>query len=258
LPQGSHEPSSSAPRQDPFVVEFVGAPGAGKTTLALAVAAALRASGATLSLAMSTRPGELPDGAMPRAPARAIAVRIARAIEPRRRSCGPGDAAGRRLLFLMPLANPVARARRRRYLARLDCEGACDAPLLLRDQGYLCAVAGLALDAGCADQRSLGAAIRTVPLPDLAIRPRIPDGLRRERLLRRLERQSWAERLLERSPDESVALEAIFDLMEAALGAAGCPVFSVPGDDVAATGAAVAAIRQGMLRATVPRKVAQW
>ncbi len=251
-----HEALNGAVKRAPFVVEFIGAAGTGKTTLALAVASALREGGTPLSLALSARPRELPCDDGRTSHARALAVRLARGIRGIATRAERSETA-ERLLSLMPLPPGIARLRRRRYIARLDCQETCET-VLLRDQGYLCAVAGLAKDSGRMDRGAILAAVAAVPLPDIAIRLRVPGTVIHERLARRLGAQGWAERMLERSPDDTVAMEAIFDSIEAALMANGCAVVSVSGRDAAGPGIATVAILDAMGGKAAPRKGAQW
>lgn len=227
-------PSAGAASGVPRRVEMFGPPGAGKTTVALAVAEALARAGLRFRLQLSARPGEAPGVAL-----RARVDKLASAL---------AAAAGRRepvadaLLRLMPLPGRLASLRRRRYLAGLarpqpDC-------LVLQDQGYLCAIAGLALDSGRDDGATLRRALDLAPRPEVAVRVVVPEGIAEARLRRRLAGMGSAARRLERPPADNRRLQAVFDRLETELAARGQPALQVAGsnpDDLAAAAAAVVA-----------------
>ncbi|SNT28774.1 hypothetical protein SAMN05421757_109181 [Tropicimonas sediminicola] len=154
------------------------------------------------------------------------------------------------LLKLLPIDGSLRELRRRRYLASLAASAG--EGLALRDQGYICAVAGLALDSGRTDEEILAEALRLVPLPDITVRIEVAPSVTRARLEERLSGQGRVYRFLERSPDANPGLASVFDTIEGLLEGSGRRVLRVSGacrDDLEA---GVAAIRMVALEGSRP------
>lgn len=234
-----------------FAVELLGAPGTGKTTLARALAAQLAQQGVTVRLVVSARPEEGADG--PTALPVSRTAKVFHAFSQLSQANPVADA----LLARMPVSNPLVALRRRRYLADLAETGSARG-LLVQDQGYLCAIAGLALDSGRSDAKILDQALDFVPLPRIAVRISVPQAVAAARLEQRLARQGFARRLLERRPADNPLLEDVFDGITTALGTRDCRVLRVSGADHSALCDAVSRISQAVLSAVsaAPQKAA--
>ncbi len=231
-----------------LVVELIGPPGAGKTTLACAAAAEFERRGIPVHLSISARPGEpsSKSGAAPAPRSRgsfAVLSRTAKLLDvlPGMPGATRTDPVADALMRLMPLAPGLRALRRRRYLAGLAQVGP-EHELLLQDQGYLCAIAGLALDSGRTGDRALVAALDLAPLPEIAVRVDVPRGIADDRLRRRRRQLGRAERLLERAAADTFRLGEVFDLIEVLLEDRGRSVLRVSGQDQASLEAAVSAM----------------
>lgn len=151
-------------RTAPFVVEFVGAPGAGKTTLVLQVAAALRAQGFACRPVQGhnrDEPGTLPRGRLPRA-----AVRLGRLTRTPGMSlrCLPHVCSRAAGLDLLRLQRREALRRTLRSPSRRDHVDASYVVLL--DEGCLHKVMLMAAQGRAARP---GALARSVTQPDLCV-----------------------------------------------------------------------------------------
>ncbi len=227
-------------------VEFLGPPGAGKTTLAWAVADEFRRRGVAVHLSLSARPGEVaPGDGAPAGPTRA--AKLLGLLG------GARDPLVDDLLRLMPLGTGLRARRRRRYLADLSAERGQGA-LALRDQGWLCAIAGLAHDSGRNQADDLDAALDLVPLPAIAVRVSVPCEVAEARLAQRLARQGRLERLLERPPADNIALTEVFDLVCDLFARRGRPLVDVSSRDHGTLAEGVRAVTEAVgAAATAPR-----
>lgn len=207
-----------------LTIEIFGPPAAGKTTLARAVVADLALHGLDVQLAISARAEETGAGRMSALGARLSKLGGAAA------QIIWSDPLAEALLHLMPLPHWSASLRRRRYISGLARFAFVDR-LLVQDQGYLCAIAGLALDSKRSDDRTLERALDVIPLPDIAVRLCVSLDISGIRLGQRHAKQGFAARALERSPTHTNALEDIFALIDAKLQMRNLRVLRVSGQD---------------------------
>lgn len=231
-------------------IEIFGPPAAGKTTLARAVAENLTRQGLPVQLAISARPEE--SGAGRRS---ALAARLFKLGGAMTQILG-SDQVAEDLLRLMPLPHWSSSLRRRRYIAGL-ARFACVDGMLVQDQGYLCAIAGLALDSKRFGDRALAKALDVIPLPDIAIRLCVSPDISSTRLGQRHARQGFAARALERPPEDTKGLEEIFAAIHAKLQKRNLCVLQVSGGDQSDLESAVALITTNALLGHKARRLAR-
>ena len=232
-----------------IAIEIFGPPGAGKTTLARAVAADLALNGLAVQLAISARPEE--SGAGRRSALASRLSKLGGAVS----QIIWSDPVTEALLQLMPLPHWSAALRRRRYIAGL-ARFASGNGLLVQDQGYLCAIAGLALDSKRSDDRVLAQALDVVPLPNIAVRLCVSADTSRTRLGQRHAKQGFAARALERPPADTKGLEDIFAVIDAKLQNRNLCVLQVSGRDQTDLESAVALITTTALALGQARRLA--
>jgi thymidylate kinase len=224
------------------IIEMIGPPGCGKTTLALAAAEALGEAGVATRLVLSPRPGDPQAGSAARL-RKLVAILMASAS-------GRREPVGERLMRLMPVPGALAAARRRRYLAGLAA-GRGDG-VVVQDQGYLCAIAGLALDSGQVEAAALRRALELVPLPDLAIRVSVPADVVEARLRQRHAGLGRSGRLLERPATDNRRIEDILDRIEREFRQRDRRILHVAGGSREDLGRAVSAVVAAVLAAPRP------
>lgn len=234
---------------DRFTIEIIGPPASGKTTLAVALAARLKRSGHAVQLAISARPEEPTGTLRQKSRLGKLAEVLAQVVH--------RDPVTDALLQLMPIRGRLTALRRRRYIAHLG-QIAATHGVLVQDQGYLCAIAGLAIDAQRSDSGTLDRAVNLVPLPDLVVRLCVPEAITAARLEQRHQRLGPGQRLLERGMADNRRLENVFDRLADLLAQRGRCVLRFPVRDHASLDTAVTEIVGAVPRAgTAPGPAAE-
>jgi thymidylate kinase len=223
-----------------MIVELFGPPAVGKTTVAHALAAALRKNGCDVRLIVSSRPAER----TPTEPGRTIgfarcrtaiaaplsrAAKLISAISALLPASRGGDT-GALLLDLLPPRNLLWSVRYRRYLS-----GLCHSWRMARefdgvviiDQGFATALCSLALLTPSADRHMVARGLDLIPKPDLLIRLDAPKEVLEARLRKRLARQGLFERLFEFDLETSLRQIEVTDELTKMLQEQGRPVTHV-------------------------------
>jgi predicted ATPase len=224
-----------------MIIELFGAAGAGKSTLARALADALTSQGHRVRLVCSARPAETRLDA-PSWPMRLAApclrgAKLAGAIATLIRVPTDDDRFARALLGCAAPAGPLGRLRRLRYLADLHRswrEAARFDGLAIFDQGLMSALGSLMMSGARLHDEHLDAALDLVPRADLLVFVDTPRALIETRLRRRLSAQSWLERRFE--PDLATSLrqvDAVERLMAALAASGASPVCAFSHDESA-------------------------
>jgi len=192
-----------------MIVELFGAPAAGKTTLAYALAASLTEDGRKVELVLSSRPAERDPIRLESA--RALSCLRAAAVAPLSRGAklltalpillgARHDSITANLMDLMRPRGLLWSVRYRRYLCLLSSswqKAAISDHIGIFDQGFLTAVCSLALLSRCSYQRVIGRGLELIPRPNLLIHVAAPRQILEARLRQRLGRQGAIERLFE-------------------------------------------------------------
>jgi hypothetical protein len=180
-------------------VEFFGAAGAGKTTIALALSANLRMRGLPVRLIQYGRasaPGVLlqPRGGLPLSAQLAKLAGGLRALLPG----GWRDPTFAKLLTILPPGDRVREIRIRRYaadLCRAWRENQRTGEVLILDQGFLTLLCSMALLSDPIDRSALARGLALVPRADLLIHVDAPRAALESRLQDRALRRRAIERL---------------------------------------------------------------
>jgi DNA polymerase III delta prime subunit len=212
-----------------MIIEFFGAPGAGKTTLAYALTQRLQENGHCVDLAFSFRPAEqltsakrrlwgmsgLPVAAVPRRLTRPVFELLTITRHPILISKDIKTAVN--LLKTLPPARTAAAIRLGQYILRLSSvwhRASARRYITLFDQAFVQLICSLVLFHGSNDESLIAQALDVAPRPDLLVRLEAPSGMLAARLKERKRRQSAAERLLELNPDSNRKLIDIVDQLD--------------------------------------------
>lgn len=242
------EAAVAARRARSLVVEFYGAPAAGKTTLALALGRALEQEGMPVRVVTSARPAERVAATGAWAGGRLAApflraTKIAHAV----RALLPG-AAPAEIVELLDLMRPQGRLRTmrlRRYaieLHRAWCSAVGGDAIVIFDQGFLNLLCSIALSARATDRQSLRRGLSLIRAPDLAIMLDAPRQLVEARLVERLDSQTLPERLLENDIEMGFLQAELATILHGILLERGSRAMRVSSIDAPGLSFAVAAI----------------
>jgi hypothetical protein len=226
-----------------MIIELFGAPGAGKTTFARALAARLRERGYTVDLILSHRPAEHSSSETLSAPAphhrRQILPMARRVIRPiadmltmvRHPLALSRDAgAVLSLIRILPPSDTLWSLRMMQYLLRLSrawLQATNTGHIVLFDQAFVQAVCSLALLCGATDDLLISQVLDEIPQSSLLVLLEAPINVVELRLRDRAHRASRMERLLELDLGTSLKSLSVVDSLHEALRKKGRLVMNV-------------------------------
>jgi thymidylate kinase len=228
-----------------MIIELLGAPSVGKTTLARSLAERLRNRQIPIELWLSYRPAELakPAGmghATRRHGPSAVLLRIARpTFELLKATSKPlGDSSDatlcEKLMQILEPRNVLWSVRMRQYIRRLAyawLRAAQSSGIVLFDQAFAQAICSLAVVASEQSEWRIECALRETPSAHLFIRLRADDEVIMQRLRARALEQSVIERLLELDLDANLRIARMIDTVQGGLSRLERPVLSFDTQD---------------------------
>lgn len=239
-----------------MIIEFFGAPGAGKTTLASALAGRLRERGHMVEIISSLgyRPTEHRSGRLDASLRHRVGTTARRLILPmvdmlsRAGQLFANSREAREataILRILPPKNLIWLLRMYQYILRSICawqRARLTADIVVFDQGFVQAVYSLALVSRTVDEELIARALSAIPESDLLIRLDAPREILASRLADRRSRQSKVERLLEFDLKTTLESVPIIDHLHELLLKRGRPVIRLDSLDQASLCDAVAKI----------------
>lgn len=211
-----------------MIIELLGAPSAGKTTLARCLTERLRKHQIPTELWLSYRPSEVSSrtatgNAIRRHGPSVVLRRIVRpSFELLKAACNPlgrpaGAALPDKLMRILKPRNLLWSLRMRQYVRRLSYawrRAARSPAIVLFDQGFAQAICSLAVVAAEQSEWQIERALREAPAADLVVRLRVDDDIITRRLHARALGQSGIERLLELDLDANLRLARLVDTVQ--------------------------------------------
>jgi thymidylate kinase len=206
-----------------MIIELFGAPGAGKTTFAQALATRLRGNGQTVGLMLSYRPAENSPATdmhdhqvspVLRRLARPLAETLTMVRHPV--SFSHHLSAAQDLIKTMPPSHNLWRLRLAQNLSRLSrawSQALKAEHIVLFDQAFVQAVCSLALLCESSNQRLISRALDKSPEADLLVLLQAPADVLEARLCERQQHESRMERLLEFDLATNLRSSAVIDCM---------------------------------------------
>lgn len=231
-----------------MIVELLGAPGVGKTTLARTLSEYLKHRKIPIALWLSYRPAEglPPAGIMfeltryvPNAIARRIARPVFETLKMASDTFGdsPDAAISEKLIHILKPTSTLSSIRLRHYIRRLSYarrHAAQASGIMLFDQGFAQAVCSLIVVASDRSTWRIERALQETPSANLFIRLMASDEVLIKRLHIRERRQSRIERVLELDLDTNLRMARAVDTVYDALQRLGRPTISIETHDYSA------------------------
>jgi O-antigen/teichoic acid export membrane protein/thymidylate kinase len=200
-----------------MIIELFGPPGSGKRTFAHALARRLRGEGYQVTVALSHRPrerGSSVDLGIFLAIFRIISAIFSTSkilLSPRGRIKDLSTSLS--IIRMMPPKKRIWRARLWQHILKLSRrwdEAKQSRDVVIFDQGYVQAIASLAMFNGTADKAALAKALSLAPAADFTLRVVAPRAIVETRLQQRMEHEAPAERIFEADFDTNMRAFGVF------------------------------------------------